>query len=215
MLLFCVDEMRADHMGCAGNPIVKTPNIDRIASQGTLFTNSYCANPICMPARASIFTGMLPRDHGVRINGQGLRADVPTLPGALAESGYATHAAGKLHLTPWVPKESPPDPNRFPESLSNWSDGRMENIFHGSRNTAGSEIYSGQREPWILLGPLREPIKWRCPKSCTTLAISRILQFNASGRRRQPKCLFFPGAHFLIPMRPSLLPYPTATCMIL
>ena len=100
VLIFCVDEMRADHMACVGNPVVQTPNLDRLAARGTLFRRSYCNTPICMPARVTMFTGLLPRDHGVRVNGQTLRTDLPTLPGVLAEAGYRTHAAGKLHLTP-------------------------------------------------------------------------------------------------------------------
>ena len=126
VLLFCVDEMRADHLACAGNSIVKTPNLDRLAARGTVFTRAYCNNPICMPARASMFTGLLPRDHGVRINGQSLRTDLPTLPGVLADAGYRTHAAGKLHLTPWVPKVSPPDTKRYPECLEYWNAGAIE-----------------------------------------------------------------------------------------
>jgi len=100
ILMFCVDEMRADHMACMGHTVVQTPNLDRLAGQGTLFQRAYCNNPICMPARASMFTGMLPRDHGLCVNGQVLRTDVPVLPRILADAGYRTHAAGKLHLTP-------------------------------------------------------------------------------------------------------------------
>ena len=125
VLIFCVDEMRADHLGSAGNPIVQTPNLDRLAAQGVFFRRSYCNNPICMPARATMFTGLLPRDHGVRINGQALRQDLPTLPSILANAGYLTHAAGKLHLTPWVPMVQPPQPQTYPECLAYWQGGIM------------------------------------------------------------------------------------------
>ena len=128
VLIFCVDQMRADHMSPAGNSIVQTPNLQGLADRGTLFSRSYCANPICMPARHSIFTGMLPRDHGVRINGHYPVRDLPYLPELLSNSGYRTHAAGKLHLTPWVPKETPPDPSRYPESLDHWGNGVI-NVF--------------------------------------------------------------------------------------
>ena len=122
VLIFCVDEMRADHVGCAGQAIVRTPNLDRMAARGTFFQRSYCNNPICMPARASMFTGLLPRDHGLRINGQSLRRDLPTLPGVLGRAGYRTHATGKLHLTPWVPKVQPPDVMAYPECRQYWQD---------------------------------------------------------------------------------------------
>ena len=123
VLAFCVDEMRADHMGCAGKATVQTPNLDRIAAAGTMFRRAMCNNPICMPARASMFTGLLPRDHGVRANGHSLRRDLPVLPQILADAGYRTHAAGKLHMTPWVPKVAPPDVQRYPECRAYWNNG--------------------------------------------------------------------------------------------
>ena len=128
ILIFCVDQMRADHMGCAGNPVVRAPSIDRLAARGTRFSRAYCNNPICMPSRACMFTGLLPRDHGVRTNGQALRPDLPTLPGTLADAGYRTHSAGKLHLTPWVPMVSPPDVERFPECMDYWNDGDVREL---------------------------------------------------------------------------------------
>ncbi|MBI2438106.1 MAG: sulfatase-like hydrolase/transferase [Lentisphaerae bacterium] len=123
VLIFCVDQMRADYLSCAGNPVVKTPNLDSLASRGVIFQRSYCNNPICMPARATMFTGLLPRDHGLRTNGQFMRPDLPTLLGVLAGAGYRTHAAGKLHLTPWVPNIDPPAPAQYPECLQYWNEG--------------------------------------------------------------------------------------------
>ena len=124
VLIFCVDEMRADHISPMGNPIVQTPNLEQIAARGTVFTQGYCNNPICMPARTTMFTGLLPRDHGVRCNGQPGRPDLPTLPGVLAEAGYRTHATGKLHLTSITPPAGH-DPAQFPESMSAWRDGAI------------------------------------------------------------------------------------------
>lgn len=125
VLIFCVDEMRADHMGCAGHSVVRTPSLDRIAARGTRFDRSYCNNPICMPARTTMFTGLLPRDHGVRINGMFPTGDWPTLPGVFRDAGYRTHAAGKLHLTPYVPQLDPPDPQRCPEDMHAWNRGEI------------------------------------------------------------------------------------------
>jgi len=122
VLIFCVDEMRADHMGCAGNKIVKTPHIDKLSQRGTYFPNAYCNNPICMPARASMFTGLLPRDHGLRINGQSLSETLPTMPQIFADNAYRTHSAGKLHLTPWVTNpDEKPRTDLFPESMDYWN----------------------------------------------------------------------------------------------
>jgi arylsulfatase A-like enzyme len=98
ILFFITDQQRADHLGCAGNPILKTPNLDRLASESVRFTNAYVANPICMPNRASIFTGMYPNMHGLRTAGMNLPEDTPTFTQTLLNRGYYTKAIGKIHL---------------------------------------------------------------------------------------------------------------------
>lgn len=101
ILCFVTDQLRADHLGCYGNPQVRTPNIDRIAREGILFTESYVANPVCMPNRASLFTGRFPKAHGVRENGIALDPDETVLPELLREAGYQTVSIGKIHLAPF------------------------------------------------------------------------------------------------------------------
>ena len=105
VLLILTDQQRADHLSCAGNPDLKTPNLDRFASEGIRFTNAYCANPMCMPNRSTIFTGKYPSIHGVRCNGINLNPDIPTFTQSLLDSGYHTCSFGKIHLnwygTPW------------------------------------------------------------------------------------------------------------------
>lgn len=98
ILCFCTDQQRYDHLSCNGNKVLKTPNIDKIAAQGTCFDRAYVANPLCMPARSTLFTGLTPRGHGVRTNGIPLDKNIPTLPEALRQAGYRTHSVGKLHL---------------------------------------------------------------------------------------------------------------------
>ena len=74
-LLFITDQHRADHLGCYGNDIVQTPNIDSLAARGTRFDRFYVACPICMPNRATLMTGRMPSLHGVRQNGIPLSLD--------------------------------------------------------------------------------------------------------------------------------------------
>ncbi len=101
ILVFCTDEQRGDHLGCMGHPVLRTPNIDRIAAEGTLFRSCYTSSPVCMPARATMLTGLTNRASGVRTQGVSLSEDIPTLPGLLADAGYRTHSVGKLHHRPW------------------------------------------------------------------------------------------------------------------
>ncbi len=106
ILLFITDQHRADWLGCTGHPIVRTPNIDAIAADGTLFEDFHVALPVCMPNRASLMTGRMPSVHGLRHNGCLLSKRANTFVDVLAAGGYATASIGKSHLQPFT--ESPP-----------------------------------------------------------------------------------------------------------
>jgi len=97
-LFIITDQHRADHLGCYGNPIVKTPHIDGIAEKGTRWDRFYVANPICMPNRASIMTGRMSSLHGARHNGIPLSKDHTTFVELLKDAGYSTGLIGKSHL---------------------------------------------------------------------------------------------------------------------
>lgn len=97
-LIFITDQHRADHLGCYGNPQVKTPHIDALAQNGTRFDRAYVANPVCMPNRGSIMTSRMPSVHGARSNGVPLPLDSVTFADLLAEFGYHTGFIGKSHL---------------------------------------------------------------------------------------------------------------------
>lgn len=126
-LCLVTDQMRGDHLGCAGNPLIQTPNLDRLAAQGVRFSRAYVNNPLCMPSRATLFTGLPPRAHGVRTNGIPLDRRFPTILDALARAGYRTHSVGKLHLLPFsAPRGIPPetlDPNDWAECYHFWNSG--------------------------------------------------------------------------------------------
>lgn len=144
------DQLRYDGLGCNGNPFAVTPNLDRFAASATQFRRHFAACPVCMPSRASLFTGRYPSGHGLWHNGVALprqeyvRFDpatsgvaersherqiishIPTLPDILGEAGYETRAIGKLHLTP-----TGSDPYYgYEESRSRWESGAPVN-WHG------------------------------------------------------------------------------------
>ena len=94
-------------MGCAGNPEIRTPNLDRLAAAGTRFENFFCTSPVCSPSRASFLTGRIPSQHGVHdwIKGGNTPPDaIEYLAGLrcytdiLAENGYTCGISGKWHL---------------------------------------------------------------------------------------------------------------------
>lgn len=97
-LFIITDQHRADHLGCYGNTIVKTPNIDSIANKGQKWDKFFVANPICMPNRASIMTGRMSSLHGARHNGIPLSHDHTTFVELLKDAGYNTGLIGKSHL---------------------------------------------------------------------------------------------------------------------
>ena len=101
ILFICVDQWRADCLGFSGHPTVETPHLDRLAHESVNFSQAYSCTPTCVPARASIFTGLTPRHHGfVGYNDrQDWHYDV-TLPGLLAQGGYHTQCVGKMHVHP-------------------------------------------------------------------------------------------------------------------
>jgi arylsulfatase A-like enzyme len=101
IILIISDQFRWDCVGAMGlNPMGLTPNLDRMASRGVLFRSAFCNQPVCAPARGSMFTGQYPSRHGVWKNGIGLPEDARTLPKSMRGAGYTANYIGKWHLAP-------------------------------------------------------------------------------------------------------------------
>ena len=101
LIFILTDDQRYDTLGCTGNPIVKTPNIDRMAAEGTLFTEATVGSAICTPSRASIFTGMYERRHGINFNSGTAMSPADwqrTYPMLLRRAGYCIGYIGKNHV---------------------------------------------------------------------------------------------------------------------
>jgi arylsulfatase A-like enzyme len=93
VLLLTLDTTRADRLGCYGHTNAVTPNLDRLAREGAQLLSLSTVAPITLPAHASLFTGLYPPEHGLRVNGQGrLPSDVPTLAESFKAAGYETAA---------------------------------------------------------------------------------------------------------------------------
>jgi choline-sulfatase len=119
VLLIAVDDLN-DWVGClGGHPQVQTPNIDRLARRGTLFTNAHCQAPLCNPSRSSLLTGLRPSTTGIYSLQPGIRAveatrDRVTLPQHFAAHGYSTFTAGKVFHDGSIP------PRDRPKEFQEW-----------------------------------------------------------------------------------------------
>ncbi|HEY7862228.1 MAG TPA: sulfatase [Thermoanaerobaculia bacterium] len=111
ILVMMTDDQRADAMGVARHPVLKTPNMDRIAREGVRFTEAFVTNSLCSPSRTSCLTGLYSHRHGVTTNAvHEMLADDPALChthtnyiSRLRDAGYQTALIGKWHLEPNPP----------------------------------------------------------------------------------------------------------------
>ena len=105
IILLISDQQRWDSLGCNRNSFVSTPHVDRLAAEGVRFVNSFTPWPVCTPARATMWTGVYPHEHGLTFNIYGFDDAIKEVCGGkttvfemLRESGYNTAYFGKWHL---------------------------------------------------------------------------------------------------------------------
>lgn len=98
ILLITTDTQRTDTLHCMGSTFAFSPNIDRLAGEGTMFSRAYTASPACMPARCSMLSGMHTPLHGCLENGVMRYPDMPVFTDALKKLGYHTVMVGKTHF---------------------------------------------------------------------------------------------------------------------
>ena len=147
-LLIITDQQRAKDLGCAGHPVLRTPNIDSLAMRGHRFNRCYVTTPVCMPNRASLMTGRTPSVHGVRHNGIPLSRNAITFVELLHAAGYRTALVGKSHLqtqTGRPPKaESEPAPEGYFEPPPELREARKNTYTDGLYD---EELPSRWKEP--------------------------------------------------------------------
>jgi arylsulfatase A-like enzyme len=98
-ILFLISDDLNNLLGCYGDPLAKTPNLDRLAARSVRFDRAYCSFPLCGPSRNSILTGLYPNSTGILTNGQVFRQTIPShrsLLQAFRNAGYFAARIGKL-----------------------------------------------------------------------------------------------------------------------
>ncbi|MFI4910138.1 MAG: sulfatase [Sedimentisphaeraceae bacterium JB056] len=100
VLVFMVDQMRADMIAALGNDYIKTPNIDRLCDRGTAFSNAFSPSPVCVPARCCLHYGRYPSSTGCFDNDYSMPSKSSSFMDILTDAGYRTHGIGKCHFTP-------------------------------------------------------------------------------------------------------------------
>ena len=129
-LFFITDQQRHDHVGYAGNKVIRTPNIDGLAGAGSWFSRFFVSSPICMSNRATFMTGRMPSLHGVRHNGVPLSLESVSFTDLLRAAGYRNALIGKCHIQgmhedkalaplPKVSSHHRPPPEHLREALLN------------------------------------------------------------------------------------------------
>jgi choline-sulfatase len=98
IILLVSDQHRADWMGCSGSRYVHTPNLDRLATGGVRFAQTYCNSPFCVPSRMSMLAGRHPYRTQVWSNEHQLASEIPTFAHALGIAGYETVLCGRMHF---------------------------------------------------------------------------------------------------------------------
>lgn len=145
-IIIYTDDQGYGDLGCYGSPEMKTPNIDKLASEGVRFTDWHTNSPVCSPSRASVLTGKYPQHAGIPhiltskpdFAVQGLRKGETTLPGELKKLGYRTGAVGKWHLG------SAPDSKPMAQGFDEWFgfySGWMDYYSHRYYTLGGTPVF--------------------------------------------------------------------------
>ena len=147
VIIFFTDQQRWDTLGLNGNPMGLTPNLDRLARQGTFFKEAVTPQPVCGPARSCIQTGQYATTTGVHKNGPGLKPRGPRLAGLFKKAGYRTGYIGKWHLSEGSGSGAVPKKNRG--GYDDWLAGNCIELVSGPYS---AQLWDEQDNPVQLPG---------------------------------------------------------------
>lgn len=167
------EQWRGDAVGCAGHPVVKTPNLDRLAEEGLYFSRAFTTNPICVPSRCSLLTGWYPHTRGHRTQRYLLGIDEPNLLRYLKSQGYTIGIFGKNDVLTAAALEASVDV--------------------ASSADRGATVI--RKPPYKLSDPRYYSFYWgkwdgTAKDHADNQIIARAFQFIDSAEKNRPYCLF-------------------------
>ncbi len=164
IVVFLADDLGYGDLACYGNPIIKTPNIDRLAEEGVRLTDCHAGGTVCSPSRAALLTGRNPYRSGffyILGGDTWLRSEEVTIPEMLKTRGYETCFVGKWHLSV-LEKNKRNQPGPGDQGFDYWM-GTTHNAFDGPANTKdfirnGTPV--GQVKGWYCDVIVDEASRW-------------------------------------------------------
>ncbi len=219
ILFMMADQLRWDFLGYAGADFIHTPNIDRLAGQSTRYTRAYSIHPLCVPARASLITGMHGLRTGILTNGQWIRPDyqrqgIKTWPERLGQLGYSTAGIGKMHFYPWTERmgfdyRSVTEDKRWPHIRDNYYRYLRG---HGTRKYTGLEHDGYLENKGAVIS--RNPWELSWDHFVGSEAVDYLQRYGAETPFAMmvgftgPHCPYDPNEEFTADIDPALIPDP-------
>ncbi|WP_193214576.1 sulfatase-like hydrolase/transferase [Luteolibacter marinus] len=198
ILMICVDDLRTQ-LGCYGDAVVKSPNIDRLADTGLVFDRCYVQVAVCNPSRASMMTGLRPdtlKCWTLQYHFRETHPDAVTLPQYLRRQGYHVEGYGKIFHNPWQDPRSWDLPHRFGAGDWNHYDERQKALIGTVRDALPDDAW----QKASLRGPVTNDPDIRDDDhpdgAMTSMVVDRLDQLKDSGKP------FFLAAGFVLPHLP-------------
>jgi len=192
ILLLFTDQQRYDTIAAAGYPFMQTPHLDRLCREGCRFTHAYSPNPVCVPARHNLLTGLPASVHGYAHNWRHpLDWRIPTLPKILSDHGYDTRAIGKMHFRPVRAHHGFHRMELMEETFDRREDDDYA-LYLAARGYGHIQNLHGVRNHLYML-PQRSPLPEELHGS--TWVADRCIEFLRSNRGQRPFFLFASWIH--------------------
>lgn len=188
VLFIAVDDLRPE-LACYGNPIVRTPNLDRLAAASVRFERAYCQAPLCNPSRASMLTGRYPTTTAVLDNQKYFRGALPgvvTLPQHFRQNGYAAVRTGKIF-------------HGGIDDVPSWDEGGEAGMQRPARTPAQAATYQKQSDRWVAVEGAGENLT---DSRTANRAVSLLEKYGAQAAEKP----FFLAVGFLKPHSPLIAP---------